>query len=167
MTTTLAPQQNVTLNATQAALLNALSAGEGIVYSQDGDIGILTPSRVRLEHFAISDDDLQSLRNAGLLRLPRDPDAVRFDPPEVITENGLAALDHHFAAARERVAIGTGKRILLGVLEKSAEPMGNGDLSRMMSDLISAGYVVALSNVAKITHAGRAYLKKAREFEAS
>lgn len=167
MTTTLAPQQNVTLNATQAALLTALSAGEGIVYSQDGEFGILTPSRVRLDVFEISDEDLQALRNAGMLRVPYDPDAVRFDPPEVITPVGLAALEAHYASARECVSIGTGKRILLGVLEKWPEPMGDGELSRMMRDLISAGYVTVLGNVAKITEGGRAYLKRAREFEAS
>lgn len=81
------------LTPAQHDLLDALTLGDGIVYSQDGDYGWLTVSRRDLDEFGISVRELQDLRDRRLIgHEPGDHEWVRFAPPEVITPAGRAAL---------------------------------------------------------------------------
>lgn len=83
------------LTKSQRALLARMADGQGIVYSQDGEVGGLTPSRTRLEALGISCAELQGLRDARLMVQAPDEDeeyGYRFSPPEIITEAGRQAL---------------------------------------------------------------------------
>lgn len=85
----------VELAESQLALLRQLATGDGIFYSQDGEVGWLSPSRIRLEDIGISDAELQALRDAKLIGEAPDPDeeyGYRFSPPDIITEAGRRAL---------------------------------------------------------------------------
>lgn len=83
------------LTKAQLAVLTQLSKGDGIFYSQDGEVGWLSPSDIRLDSIDISNAELQALRDARLIGAAPDPDeeyGYRFSPPEIITEAGRAAL---------------------------------------------------------------------------
>lgn len=83
------------LTKAQRELLAHLEKGEGIFYSQDGEVGWLSPSRIHLEDIGISDAELQALRDAGFIDQAPDPEeeyGYRFSPPEIATPAGLAAL---------------------------------------------------------------------------
>lgn len=82
------------LSFPQRNLMARLAAGEQIFYSQDGEVGWLTPSRDRLEDFEISNRELQDLRDRGFIAQQPDEDEeyVRFSPGEGITPAGLLAL---------------------------------------------------------------------------
>lgn len=80
----------VKLTKAQIYVLERLSAGEKIAYSQDGDDGWFFPSSEWLEI------DCQSLNRLRQLRLigsdPEWEDEGRFGPCDVITPAGRAAL---------------------------------------------------------------------------
>jgi hypothetical protein len=83
------------LTKAQTALLRAMSNGDHISYSQDGDVGWLWPSNVRLETFSITDAELQDLRKQGFIGAPLNYDGdddYRFRPPDVLRPAGRAAL---------------------------------------------------------------------------
>jgi hypothetical protein len=82
------------LTSTQIDLLRQLVEGNHITYSQDGEVGWLWPSNVRLEKIGISDAELHDLRARKLIAMRQDEidECTRFSPPDVITEAGRLAL---------------------------------------------------------------------------